>query len=194
MADRRRRTLPAAAAALILLLGLWIYQGGPREEQGPPPAPQIARDRVSYYLRDLTLTVTRDDGSVDYRVDAERMRRFDETKTWTFRAPRWTLFTADGPPWHGTADFGRAWDDGDQARLSGNVHMWRPKGASSRPLDVVTSEVYLKPRQDYARTDRPLVATSPGMRLRGIGAELFMKQQRLKLLSHVEGDYDAMAD
>lgn len=186
--DRRRRLVPVAAAALLPLLGWWLYQGAPRQAPAPP-APEHARERVSYYLLDATLTATDDDGRPDYRVRATRMRRFEETDSWTFTRPRWTLYTDEGVPWHGRADFGRAWNDAEQARLSGNVHLHRPGTAAGQPLEVVTSEVYLRPREDYARTQRPIVAHSPGSRLRGIGAELFMAEQRLLVQSHVEGIY-----
>ncbi len=58
---RQRRIWPAALAALIPLLGWWLYQGEPRRAVAPP-APEITRDRVSYYLIDARLTATRADG------------------------------------------------------------------------------------------------------------------------------------
>lgn len=181
--------LPAALAALIPLLGWWLYRGEPREDQAPP-TPGIVEGRVSYYLRDVSLTASGENGRREYRVLAERIRRFDDTETWTFRQPRWSVYMEQGPPWHGKADFGRAWNGGDEARLSGNVRLHRPEGTDSRPLEVVTSEVYLRPREDYASTERPVVANAPGMRLRGIGAEVFMADEQLRLKSHVEGLYD----
>lgn len=187
--SERRRMLPAALAALVPLLGWWLYQGEPRDT-GPPPAPETARGRVSYYLLDMSLTATHDDGRREYHVAASRMRRFDDTGTWTFRQPRWTLFMDNGAPWYGEADFGRAWSDGDEARLSGAVRLHRPETAEGKPLEVVTSEVYLEPRADFARTDRPVVANAPGVRLRGIGAEIFMARERVELQSHVDGLYD----
>ncbi|MBA1146086.1 LPS export ABC transporter periplasmic protein LptC [Ectothiorhodospiraceae bacterium WFHF3C12] len=186
--DRRSRILPAALVALVPLIGWWLYQGEPRRESAPP-APEIVRDEVSYYLLDTTLSATQPDGSLDYRVDAERMRRFDDTDSWTFRQPRWTLFMEDGAPWHGEADFGRAWNNGDEARLSGTVRLTRPATANGGALELVTSEVYLLPRADYASTDRPIVANAPGSRLRGIGAEVFMAEQRVHMQSHVDGIY-----
>lgn len=184
----RRRTWPAALVALVPLIAWWLYQGEPRRE-AVPPAPEITRDQVSYYLLDATLTATREDGEQDYRVEAQRMRRFDDTGTWTFREPRWTLYMDDGSTWRGEADFGRAWNDGNEARLSGTVRLRRPAAEGQSPLELVTSEVYLRPREDYASTQRPIVANAPNSQLRGIGAEVFMAEQRIHMESHVDGIY-----
>ncbi len=117
------------------------------------------------------------------------MRRFDDTQSWTFREPRWTLHMEDDTVWHGVADFGRAWNHGDEARLTGSVRLRRPATATNAQLELVTSEVYLRPREDYASTERPIVANGPSSRLRGIGAEVFMAEQRVVMQSHVDGIY-----
>ena len=67
----------------------------------------------------------------------------------------------------------------------------REAGEDARPLHVVTRELRVHPKENYAETDQPLVAHSLGDRVTSVGLQAWFNEPiRLKFLSRVRGYHE----
>lgn len=177
----------AAAAALA-----WQLLGGSREQ----PTPQV-RDEAAgsdYYVTDARLLQTDELGRPEYRITASRMTHFPEQDLWLLQEPTMQLFTEAGEPWHGKAERGRVWAGGDEAELQGQVQLWRQASEVNRPITIDTSQVYLRPPENYAETAAPVAVQQEQNHLTGVGAQVYLDEERYVLLSNVKGHYEPSAD
>lgn len=164
--------------------------------QQEPAAPQV-RDEAAgtdYYVTGAHLLQTDDLGRPEYRATAVRMTHHPEQDTWLLQEPTMQFFTVVGAPWQGQAERGRIWAGGDEARLHGAVRLWREASPANRALALDTSEVYLQPPQQYAETAAPVVVRQEQNRLTGVGAKVYMSEERYVLLSEVKGRYVPSTD
>lgn len=182
--------LVLAALAAAAVLG-WQLLG--RQE---PPTPQV-RDEAAgtdYYVTGARLLQTDDLGRPEYQATASRMTHYPEQDTWLLQQPTMQVFTEAGEPWHGQAEQGRIWAGGDEAQLQGAVRLWRDASAANRAVAIDSSEVYLRPPQKYAETAAPVVVRQEQNRLVGVGAQVYLDEERYVLLSDVRGRYVPSTD
>lgn len=181
------RLLPILLAAVLAVVVWWPLN---RHDE-PPAAAAVDAEPVSdYYLREFTLRRSDAHGAWEYRIQGANMLHFPSTDSWTLESPTMIFYSDRGAPWHGRAERGRVWAGGDEALLSGEVALWRPATADNRAVTIDTDDVYLKPAENYAETAAPVLVQQPGRgQLRGVGARLYLAEERYELLSRVEGHY-----
>lgn len=186
---KTRLLVPVVLAAVLALLAWWPLG---RQEQAPErPAPVEAGQIADYYLRDFTVTRSDEAGRWDYKIQAARMLHYPQSESWTLEAPTMTLFSERGAPWHGRAEHGRIWAEGDEALLGGAVELWRPASPQNRPVTVDTRDLYLKPGERYGETQAPVLVRQAGRgQLRGVGARVYLNEERYELLSQVKGQFE----
>lgn len=183
---RKRRLLSAMVVTLLALLGVWLVHQEDRRRAQPREAES---PRADYYLRGFSLQSSDEQGRWRYRIDGERMLHFPQTGVWTMESPTMTFFTAQGSPWYGRAERGRAWSGGEEAELLGPVELWRPASEANRAVTLDTRDVYLRPQENYAETAAPVVIQQERFRLEGVGARAYLDKERYELLSQVRGRY-----
>lgn len=184
----RRFVFPTVAFLLIAALGWWLTSG---EKTERTTTGGVSRELPTYFATDATLHSFGVDGRPESRMSARRIDYYDGPDVWVMQQPRWrqaaTAETGAGL-WRGRADHGRMRGDQSRARLSGNVILRRRGG--NTPLTVTTESLDLKPPENYAETADPVLIRSPDWWMRGVGAHMWLDQQRLQLLSDVEGKYE----
>lgn len=179
---RIKHTFPIATA-LLIAVAAWLLFG---ERQPAPDLAPLAPAETDYYVRDFTLLTSDDDGAWRYRLEAEHMLHFPATEHWEMEAPRIKVFTQEGPNWYGIADRGRAWDEGEHIRLDGAVRLWQAPTPTGTSLIVTSSDVRVRPVEDYADSDTYTVVTQGRDRMEGIGARIWFDRQQVELLSNVK--------
>lgn len=181
-----RGLFPLAVAAALLFVGWRLFT--PPAERAPE---QVSGEeaRSDYYVAGATLLRTDEQGRPELEISAKRMLHLQDNDTWLLESPTMRVFTDSGEPWHGQAESGRIWADGEEAKLLGEVRLWRESSGQNRPLTVDTQDVYLRPQQKYAETDAQAVITQLDSRLVGVGARVYLDEERLELLSNVSGRY-----
>lgn len=182
----RRWLFPTVATALLSVLAWWGL--AEREPPAPAGAPGVDEPHAAYYARDFEVLVTDARGRPDYRVRAPSGAYFEGADRWRFTQPSWQVYGDQGVAWRGRAERGQSWQEGARASLSGDVRLRRP--ASGGDSVLRTEHLELEPRRRYAETDRPVTITGPGYRLRGVGARAWLEEERMELLSQVEGWHD----
>ena len=86
---------------------------------------------------------------------------------------------------------GRVADQGDTLWLLGRAVINRPALADQQAVNVVTSDVMVKPKADTAETSAAAVITSGRYRIEGVGMLANFRESRLDLHSRVRGRIDA---
>jgi lipopolysaccharide export system protein LptC len=107
------------------------------------------------------------------------------------KAPFMQVFSQRQAIWDVRAENGRVADKGDTVWLLGRTVINRPQRAEQQAINVVTSDVLVKPQADTAETDSTAVITSGRYRIEGIGMLANFRENRLYLRSRVRGRIDA---
>ncbi len=189
----RRWVFRLVAASVIAVAGWWILDEG--EPDPRPDTELLERERrPDYFIEQFVLDVTDESGVATYRLRSPRMTHFMDDDLWLLETPWLTLFTETGEPWHLRAERGRAWDNVTQAHLEGEVTLRRAAGPDNLEANVDTSEVYARPAEHYAETDRFAVYYREGARVSGIGAEAYLDRDLFRLHSEVKGIYEPAQD
>lgn len=184
--------LGLAAVLTVVFVGLRLFGG----ESAQPPPPELTDEEAQsdYYVADARLQQTDEHGRLQYDITSAHMIHRQDQDIWLLRAPTMTIFTEQGEPWYGQAERGRIWDDGNEAELLGKVRLWRKASAENRPVTIDTHDVYLQPKIKYARTDAEVVVQQEQSWLTGIGAQVYLDEERYELLSAVKGYYVPSSD
>ena len=175
-----------AVLGIVAAAGWWareqIQSERPPAAEGPDASPE-------YYMSGFTTHAMNPDGSPRYRLSAENMEHFAYDQHADLEQPRLTVFRPDEPPWQVASRQGKVFDEGERVHLLGPVTIERAAGRDTRPLQVDTRDLWVWPQKEYAETDQPTVIRSGNSQLQGIGMQAWFDQERLKLLSHVRGEY-----
>ena len=184
-----RRFRPVLALLLVLAAALswWLRDSTPpqsadTERKGP-------RDS-DYHIRGLDVTRMTPDGAPAHRLQARQVRHFTDDDTTQLEQPHLTVFQDQAPPWEVDADSALVSADGDLVLLNGDVLIERAGDANNRPMNIVTRNLRVQPREDYAETDEKVRVTSNADWLDATGMQAWLRPpSRLKFLSQVKGYY-----
>ena len=184
---KRARPILAVLLVLAAALSWWLRDSpAPRtaatEHKGP-------RDS-DYYIRGLDVTRMTPNGTPAHRLRAKQVRHFTDDDTTQLEQPHLTVFQDQAPPWEVDADSALISADGDLVLLNGDVLIERSGDASNRPMRIVTRNLRVQPREDYAETDEKVRVTSNADWLDASGMQAWLRPPtRLKFLSQVKGYY-----
>ena len=179
-----RRFAAAAISALVLTV-VYMYSG----ERAPPPLPPELADEPDIYMEGATITRFGDDGGVRYRLQADRIRQFEDRPVTYFENPAIRLDQESGPPWHASASRGeirqRSTDDGareEHLRLSEDVELTR-RYDDGRRFELTTTRLDVYPARQHAQTDQAVMIETSLAKTTAAGFEADMERGWVKLLS-----------
>jgi LPS export ABC transporter protein LptC len=142
--------------------------------------------RQSYYLENFHLTHFDDQGVLHHTVQGKRLEQNAANGESLLHQPQAIFFRNNQATWEVTADNG--WMDANRknARLQQNVTINRLDNSQTK---ATTSIVHLELPQQIARNDVPVDIMQGANTLSGVGIEMFLAENRLKLLSDIRGRY-----
>ncbi len=150
------------------------------------------------YLTDVETTQYNEQGNISYTFNAAKVSYFQHNKKRKTKrdytlldAPDIVMFDPSRPPWHVTAKHGRTNASGSHIKLWGNVKIWQTNAAGER-AELTTSQLVVKPDQQYAETDKPVMISTADGETRAVGMKAFLKQDKIQLLSQVRGVHEAI--
>ena len=166
------------AAVAVLLV--------PGELRSPELPPEFA-DEPDIYLEDSVITRFRDDGTVHYRLSAERISQFERDRVARLIAPVLELHEVDGPPWTVESRRGDVFtvaraEGGEEERveLQGEVRLTRDIGGPEF-AEMRTEYLVVHPDRRHVRTDQPVMIETSSGRLSAAGLEADLASRRVEL-------------
>ena len=88
----------------------------------------------------------------------------------------------------------RGWisSDGALILLQGEVHIERDAREGAHAMHMVTRDLRVQPKDEYAETDNPVQVRSGASWLESTGLQAWLREPvRIKLLADVRGHYEA---
>lgn len=185
---RRYRPILALLLVAAAMLSWWLVDRQPPAE--PEQLTQQGPREIDYTVTGLDVTRMTEAGEPAHRLRATILRHYKDDETTELELPQLTVFQGEQPPWEIDAE--RAWmsADGSLVLLSGEVVVTRAAHANSPPVRMVTREMRVQPRQDYAETDEKVRVETDTDTLDAVGMQAWLRPpSRLKFLSQVKGYY-----
>jgi lipopolysaccharide export system protein LptC len=187
MAFTARQRVLALVLTLIGGAAWWLQL-----VQGPKEAPPPDRGRLpDYTVEQFTATTMDLTGRPARNLTAREMRHYPDDDSNELDGPVLVLHRPDGPPWDIRAERGWVSGDGEQVLLHGQVVADRPGSGEARPIRLQTSELRVRPRQEYAETAMPVEITSEGDWLRATGMQVWFAEtvMRARFLGRARGRF-----
>jgi lipopolysaccharide export system protein LptC len=180
---------------LLLFTGLlagaavsgWLLQVEGLLTDQPSPSPR----GPDLFVDDMDLRIIGEDGNMHYRVQASRLDHFPYDDHSELTDPFLQVFSQRQPVWDARSERGRVADQGDTVWLLGRVVINRPPSGARRALNVVTSDLMVKPQSDTAETAAAAVIQSGRYRIEGVGMLANFRENRLDVRSRVRSRVDA---
>lgn len=184
--DRRPFILGTLLAALAA--GSWWLSRGIDEEQERRPN---AAHTPDYWVERLSARTTDAEGRLRRQLHAESMRHFPDDESTELTRPEMLLLEPGRPPWRIRSEQGWVSPDGELVLLQGEVHVDREEGEGTRPIHLVTRDLRVQPKEEYAETDQPVRARSGPNWVESNGLQAWLREPvRIKLLADVRGYYE----
>jgi len=156
----------------------------------PEVKPTQVLHRLDSFSEYFTKTVMNPDGTPKHKLSADSMLHYNDDKSTKLEKPQLIFFVDDEPPWTIRSDTGYATSDGKTIFLGGNVFISRPEAPSVYPVDIVTKNLTINPKINYAETDEFAELISNSYQISGIGLNVYFGlTKKVTLLSNVRGKY-----
>ena len=130
-------------------------------------------------------------GLVNNKLVADRMTHYGDDNTIEMDKPMMTFYSEGTPSWSIRSETGLLSSDRKNLFLNGKVFIVRQEDGGNRLMKVNTSNLRVKPNENYAETDDRAVLITPSDRVSGTGMKVFFKDPvYLELLSNVRSKYE----
>ncbi len=130
-------------------------------------------------------------GNLKSTLFAEEMLHYSDDGVTHMINPVMSLYNSDSPPWVIKSETGILSVDGKNLWLNGKVFIHRNKGQGVKELGIETSNLRVKPEENYAEGDEWAKLSSPPQWTEGTGIQMiFKKPISLKLLANVKSYYE----
>ena len=186
--DRRK----LLTVILILLFGItsWLLlQQGDEQEAGPTS--QLGPHTPDYHMENFTITTMGLDGKAEKELTADRMEHFPDDDTTELTYPNIVIYDDNNPPWKIRSENGWLSGDGETLLLTGMVTIDREAGPNIRPMHIITSELRVRPNENYAETDQHVTIHSLYDEQESDGMQAWLEKPiRLKFSPNVRGRYE----
>ncbi len=169
------------------VLSFWLWRLLDEEIQPPPEAKLHEPD---YYLLEMVRTTMDEHGGVQSVLEADTVYHFPDDDSTELGQPRMRIYNNADEPWHVIAERGTVHADNEIILLHGQVEIWRPDKNGVRELEVLTSELRVFPKVQYAETDEVAVIKSSSSVTNSIGFRANFEHDRLELLEQVKSRYE----
>nr|WP_010132491.1 LPS export ABC transporter periplasmic protein LptC [Microbulbifer agarilyticus] len=184
-----RTWLPLVIVVILISAGLWFTESPPEQLLGKRPTQQEHNRAADLVIRDARTRHYNIDGNLAYEVDAERITffQFARRDRADLTEPRMMFYQDENTKWRTESRKGIAYNNGQRVVLQGDVSI------SELPqpgITLRTPKITLKPREEFAETDKVVTITDGANVTTGKGLRADLKQDTVKILSNVESRYE----
>lgn len=191
-----RNWLSITALVALTLLFITLWESPPEQFRRDQAKTEKRPHIVTSILHDAKSTSFDAEGNLAYTFKAAETRHFQKNpkkqtaKDYTeFTSPYMVLMHDPANPWYVQAKQGKARKNGTVIELWGDVIAWQIDANGERS-ELTTTYLRLKPEQQYAETDKPVMIDAAGSKTRAVGMKAFLQQDRIELLSRVRGIHE----
>jgi len=138
-----------------------------------------------YYMENFRTFTMEQDGSLKNRLQAEYMAHYPDDDTTELVRPMLEIPRADNLSINIVADKGWVTADNEVILLTGNVNLWQNDAAGNKRLEIITSDVRILIKQEYAETDKPSIFIGKDTTVKATGIKAYLKEGRLIMLNNV---------
>jgi len=173
---------------VLALVSWWLSKLTISEHTEVNVIPTHSPDYFSY---DYLKTEMDNDGILKSEVRAEKVTHFNSSDEAELDKLIMTIYKPNSPPWVIRSETGTVPAGGRDVFLNGKVFIDRAKAPGKNEIKIITSNLRVKPEQDYAETDEWADLIMPPNKTSGTGMEItFSTPIHLKLLANVRGRYE----
>jgi LPS export ABC transporter protein LptC len=184
----------ALVVVLALLAGTFFFGHGESTRDQPVATATSAGD-TGYSARDAEIIETGVDGKPRYRLEADRITQQPHDGMVNLEHVTMHYRTELGEEWRLRADHGELPEDARNVRLDGAVLVDGPLSSKSQAtaertmpeLELTTEHLNIDTLEQVVTTADPVTVLWSGERIDGTGLWANLKDQRLRLESHVHG-------
>ncbi|MGR9114997.1 MAG: LPS export ABC transporter periplasmic protein LptC [Gammaproteobacteria bacterium] len=176
-------------AAILAVLSWWLLELTGSDET---PSRVLNKSHTPEYFSAGYIKWEMDEaGKLKSKLIAKTMTHYGDDGTTHLQTPALTLVNKEAPPWIIQSETGIVSADGKQILLEGKAVVEREGAPGFSPLKINSSNLRVKPEQNYAETDDWAELLSPPNRTEGIGMQLkYGDPIHIKLFSKVRGKYE----
>ena len=169
---------------LLILAGAsaWLLDILLEQETGKPGLPRHDPD---YFMENFSTITMEAEGIPKNKLFADYMAHYPDDNTIELVKPRLEIYQDEKLPMMVTAEKGWVTADNDVILLNGNVKLWQDNQSGVRELEVLSSEVKILTRQDYAESDKHTTIHYRKITASANGARAYFQENKLELLDNV---------
>jgi len=172
----------ALVAVLICAGSFWLWRLLTEDENRPAPAGPHEPD---YYIVDMVRHSMNKQGELQNVLIADRVYHYPDDDSTELARPRMEIYNDTASPWQVTAERGTVKSDMELVLLHGRVEIWRLDDAGEREFEILTSELRVFPKVQYAETDNAATIKGPRTVSKTRGFRANFAHNRLELLQRV---------
>jgi lipopolysaccharide export system protein LptC len=176
--------------SLLLLVGATFWLGKTIDIKDNKTTATSEPGGIDYYMENFTITSMNEQGEPRQDLSAVRMEHYPQDDSTSLVKPHIVVYKDKTAPWHITSKRGLISADGEIVLLKGDVVIDRPSTKGRGEMKLSTSELRIRPNDEYIETDKPVVMEGNGTYTQAIGMRAYMKQGKLHLLNRVRGRYE----
>jgi len=168
-------------------LTFWLWrQLDVNEGYGTP----VRIHEPDYYIENMVRNTLDETGALKNVLYADLVTHYPDDDTTELARPRMEIYNGSLDPWYVIAKTGWVSSGSEVVVLHGEVEIWRQDDAGRREFEVITSELRVLPKEQYAETDDPATITSKSTITKTIGMRANFAHDRLELLKQVTSRHE----
>jgi len=174
-----------ASALFFVALGaltFWVWQ---QLDEDDGRAMRTRPHEPDYYIENMVRNTLDETGALENVLYADVVTHYPDDDSTELSRPRMEIYNGKSDPWYVTAESGWVSSGSEVVLLHGEVEIWREDDDGRREFEVLTTELRLLPKEQYAETDDPATITSATTVTKTIGMRANFAHDRLELLKQV---------
>jgi lipopolysaccharide export system protein LptC len=155
-----------------------------------------------FFMTDVIYVQMNEDGVLSDRIYTPKINHYPDNDTSVFEDPYINMLDKNNQFWEISAKNGKSIGGSDIIYFWDNVKIHQLPSLQGGPtastrnnelsgMLVTSSAVTIYPHRRFAETNKPVKMVQAGSVVNAVGAELDLKDAKMKLLSKIEGQYDS---
>ena len=177
-----RPLLVAIGTLLLSAASYWAYQVLVEETT---PELLERRHTPDYYIIDMVRHTMDKKGDLQSVLMADEVYHYADDNSTELARPRMEIYNDTSKPWQVVAERGTIKANADLVMLHGRVEIWRLDDEGEREFEVITSELRVFPKVQYAETDNAATIRSYRSVTKSKGFRANFEHNRLELRERV---------